>query len=256
MSGLAGWLPEGVGILDLFFCALAGFLASIIGGLAGYGSGLLMPLFLVPVLGPEPVIPVIGVMAIFTNGGRITAFRDSLDWQKAWRLMVAAMPFTVLGAWFYAWLSGRGVLVLIGLALLVAVPLRRWLKARAWQLGENGLVAGGILYGTLAGGTNTSGVLLISLLTATGIAPLAVIATDAVVSFVIGLVKTAAFAGFGALTPGLVVFAVMLGCATFPGGYAARFLADRLSLKVHALLLDGAVIVGACVLLWRAWWMG
>ena len=248
-------MPASLTLLDIFLCALAAFGASIIGGLAGYGTGLLMPIFLVPVIGPEPVIPLIGITAMFTNGGRIAAFHKNIDWRRALRIMAAAAPFTVLGAYAYSWLSGRGVLILIGLALLAAVPARRWLKSRDWQLSDGGLIPGGALYGLLAGGTNTSGVLLISMLMAAGMTPTAVIATDAAISFVMGLVKSLTFTGTGALTLPVALFAVIVGCATFPGGYVAKWLVERLSVKLHTQLLDGAVIAGAAAMLWRAWQM-
>ena len=250
MSILA--LPDGVAAADVALCALGAFFASIVGGLAGYGAGLLMPLFLIPVIGPEPVIPLIGVTALFTNAGRIVAFRKFVDWPKVARVLVLAIPGAVLGAAFYASLSGRGVLVLLGATLLAIVPARRWLARRNWRLGEAGLAPAGAIYGVLAGGTNSSGVLLISLLMATGIPGSSVIATDAAISFTIGLVKSGSFAALGALSPGIALFAVIVGFATFPGGFVARFLITRLSVRLHAALLEGAVIVGALGLLWRA----
>ena len=39
----------------------------VIGGLAGYGTGALMPLVLVPIVGAEPVVPIISLAALFTN---------------------------------------------------------------------------------------------------------------------------------------------------------------------------------------------
>ncbi|MFL5314895.1 MAG: hypothetical protein ACJ8A0_07435, partial [Microvirga sp.] len=55
----------------------------------------------------------------------------------------------------------------------------------------------------------------------------------------------------GALGPPLLAFAGLIGLATFPGGFVARAIADRLSVRVHNAILDGAVIVGAIGLLWR-----
>lgn len=238
---------------DVALCIGAGFIVSIIGGLAGYGTGLLMPLVLVPIVGPEPVVPIIGVMALFTNSGRIVAFRDEINWIAVKRILPLAMPFTVLGAIFYDHLSGRGVLRLLGFTLLALIPLRRILKAYQFQLSERGLIPFGALFGTLVGGTSGAGVLLISALMATGLSGAGVIATDAVISLVVGLVKSGSFASLGALTPAHAALAILIGCATFPGGYVAKWLMAKLGAHVHAVLLEGAVIVGAAGLLWRAW---
>ena len=46
----------------------------MVGGLAGYGTGALMPLVLVPLIGAEPVVPIIAISSIFTNLSRFVAF--------------------------------------------------------------------------------------------------------------------------------------------------------------------------------------
>lgn len=238
---------------DLILCVGAGFVVSIIGGLAGYGTGLLLPLVLVPIVGPEPVVPIIGVTALFTNSGRIAAFRDAIEWCFVWRILLLALPCVVIGARFYSALSGRGVLLLLGLTLLATVPLRRFLKARGFHLTERGMFPFGALFGLLAGGTSGAGVILIPGLMAAGVSGAGVIATDAVISLTTGLIKSGSFAAFGALTVEHALLAVLIGCATFPGGYAARWIMKHLSVRLHAALLEGAVIIGALGLLWRAW---
>ena len=48
-------------------------IASVVGGVAGYGTGALMPLVLVPILGPEPVVPIIAISALLNNTWRAIA---------------------------------------------------------------------------------------------------------------------------------------------------------------------------------------
>ncbi len=54
----------------LLIAAMA-IVASMIGGVAGYGTGALMPLVLVPIVGAEPVVPIIAISALFTNSSRV-----------------------------------------------------------------------------------------------------------------------------------------------------------------------------------------
>lgn len=56
-----------ISIFQLLLVALMALFASIIGGLAGYGTGALMPLVLVPLVGAEPVVPIIAISAMFTT---------------------------------------------------------------------------------------------------------------------------------------------------------------------------------------------
>ena len=52
-------------LLQLLLVAGVALFAAIIGGLAGYGTGALMPLVLVPLIGAEPVVPIIAISSIY-----------------------------------------------------------------------------------------------------------------------------------------------------------------------------------------------
>ena len=56
-----------VSISQLALIAAVGMLTSVLGGVTGYGTGALMPLVLVPIVGAEPVVPIIAISAIITN---------------------------------------------------------------------------------------------------------------------------------------------------------------------------------------------
>src|SRR5262249_53364246 len=70
-----------ISIVQLLVIAFAALAASLVGGVAGYGTGALMPLVLVPIVGAEPVVPIIALSSLLTNGGRATAFAQFLDWR-------------------------------------------------------------------------------------------------------------------------------------------------------------------------------
>ena len=59
-----------ISLLQLLLVAGVALFASVVGGLAGYGTGALMPLVLVPLIGAEPVVPIIAISSIFTNLSR------------------------------------------------------------------------------------------------------------------------------------------------------------------------------------------
>ncbi len=226
-------------------------LVSVVGGVAGYGTGLLLPLALVPTIGAEATVPVLGVAALFTNLGRIMAFRRDIDWPNVFRFALPALPGVIVGAAFNAWLSGRGVLLLLGLTLLLMVPLRRWIAGRAIALPGWAVAPAGFVFGLLSGGAAGAGVVLIAVLGTFGLVGPALIATDAAISVVTGVAKSLAFGAFGALTPGLVLFAVVIGLATMPGAFAARAILRALPVRVHAALLDAVILAGGLGLLWR-----
>jgi len=238
-----------ISILQLLLVAAMALFASLIGGLAGYGSGALMPLVLVPMIGAEPVVPIIAISSIFTNFSRFTAYIRYADRRRALIVMGSAALTTALGAYGYTRLTGKGAAVVIGTMLILSVPLRRKAKRHDVRIGDTGLAAGSVGYGVLVGGTSGSGVILLSLLMAVGLEGAAVIATDAVVSLGTSVIKISVFGMAGVVTAQVIAFAVLIGIVALPGAFLARAFVERMPVHIHTAILDVAVIVGGVVMI-------
>ena len=247
LSGLAD-----LSLIELGLIALAAVAASIVGGVAGYGTGALMPLVLVPIVGAEPVVPIIALSALFTNGSRIAAFRRYVDAPRAAIVVFAAIPTCALGAWGYTLLTGNGAMLVIGSMMAASVPLRRSLKRRGYALTARGLAAAAAGWGVVVGGTTGAGIILLSMLMAAGLQGAAVIATDAAISVAMGLVKIAVFGFAGALTSKTVAVALLIGVAAFPGAFLAKVLVERLPLHIHTVILDAVVVAGGGLMIFGA----
>jgi uncharacterized protein len=241
-------LPD-ISLAELVLIVALAAISAIAGGVAGYGTGALMPLILVPIVGAAPVVPIIAISAMFTNTARVAAFRRLLDVRRAAIALVAALPTCVLGAWLYTLLSGRGAALVIGSTLIATVPLRRVLRRRGHKLGEKAYVAAAAGWGIVVGGTTGAGVILLSVLMATGLEGAAVIATDAAVSLGMGIVKIAVFGAAGVLTGTVVVIALLIGVVAFPCTFVAKLIVERLPVHVHTALLDAVVIIGGTVMI-------
>jgi uncharacterized membrane protein YfcA len=233
---------------ELSLIAAMAIFASIIGGVAGYGTGALMPLVLVPIVGAEPVVPIIAISALFTNTSRAVAFHNRIDWRRSAIIIVAAVITTMLGAWGYTMLTGRGAMLVIGTMLTLSVPLRRLSRRHGLTLTDGGLGISSVLWGFIVGGTSGAGIILLSMLMAVGLEGAAVIATDAAISVVIGVVKIGTFGVFGAVTAKVVAVALLIGVVAFPGAFLAKALVDRLPVHVHTAILDAVVIAGGVLM--------
>lgn len=233
-----------ISLFHYVLAATAGLATGIIGGVAGYGSGLLLPLVLVPVLGPESVVPVISVVTMFSNSTRAAVFWSHLDKAKTWLVAAVAFPSTILGAWAFTLLTSKEALILIGSMLITLVPLRRWLKSLKRRLGTPGLATASVGYGFVSGGTTGAGVILLSMLMWAGLEAKAVIATDAAISVLLGFAKVGAFQTFGALPASSWLMALVIGIASAPGASIAKRLAGKLTLDQHTGILDAVVILG------------
>ena len=247
MSILSGFAD--ISILQLLLVAVVAMFAAIVGGLAGYGTGALMPLVLVPLIGAEPVVPIIAISAIFANLSRATAYFRYVDRRRALIVMPGAALTTALGAYGYTRLTNAGAALVIGTMLIASVPLRRVLRRRAVRIDDTTLAAGAVGYGVVVGGTSGSGVILLSLLMASGLEGAAVIATDAVISVVTSVIKISVFGLAGVVTAQVLAFALLIGCIGVPGAFLAKAFVERMPVHVHTAILDVAVITGGLVMI-------
>jgi hypothetical protein len=136
--------------------------------------------------------------------------------------------------------------------LIVSVPLRRLLRHRGFKVGDGGLAVGALGYGLVVGGTAGSGVILLSLLMAAGVEGAGVIATDAAISIVIGIVKISVFGLAGVITAQVVAFALLIGVVALPGAFLARAFVERMPVHVHTVILDAVVLLGGAFLVYGA----
>jgi uncharacterized protein len=244
-------LPD-VSVAELIAIAALAAVSAVTGGVAGYGTGALMPLILVPIIGAAPVVPIIAISAMFTNTARVAVFRRAFDGRRAVIALIAALPTCVLGAWLYTLLTGRGAALVIGSTLIATVPLRRLLRRRGRKLGEKAYAAAAAGWGIVVGGTTGAGVILLSLLMACGLEGAAVIATDAAVSLGMGIIKIAVFGAAGALTQSVVVIALLIGLIAFPCTFLAKLIVERLPVHVHTAILDAVVVIGGGMMIFGA----
>lgn len=241
-------LPGDIDIALYALVAAIAFVAAFIGGVTGYGTGLLLPPVLLPIVGPQYVVPIISLSALLTNGSRVVAFFSELDRQKMLLISSVALPTCALGAFGYTRLSGAGISILIGLVLIVLVPLRRYLMRLHGHLSGKGLTTAGIGYGLLTGGTSGAGIVLLTILLAAGLHGPAVIATDAGISLILGLAKVLVFQSAGALPASAWIMAVLIGISALPGPFLAKRFTRNISHAAHAMILDGVVVFGGLLL--------
>jgi uncharacterized membrane protein YfcA len=238
-----------ISLLQLLLVACVALFAAVVGGLAGYGTGALMPLVLVPLIGAEPVVPIIAISSIFTNLSRFTAYIRYADRRRALIVMSAAAFTTGLGAYGYTRLTNAGAALVIGAMLISSVPLRRLLRRRDIRIGDTGLAAGAVGYGVVVGGTTGAGVILLSLLMAAGLEGAAVIATDAMISVATSIIKISVFGLAGIVTAQVLAFALLIGAIAIPGAFLARTFVERMPVHIHTAILDVAVIAGGVVMI-------
>jgi uncharacterized protein len=240
--------------IDLVQLALActvAFMASVMSGIAGYGAGLVLPVFLAPLVGVTNVIPMMSLVILLNNFSRVVAFYRYIEWSHARLILVLGVPGCLLGAYSYTLLSSRWVALLLGLFLLISVPLRRILHRTSFRITPPAQFVAGGLFGFINGGMAGTGVILISIMMSAGLQGMALIATDGVIGVTMAITKIVLFGGMDRLSPELALVGLMVGLCTSPGAFIARSLLAHIPLTIHVWVMEAVVVIGSISLLWQ-----
>jgi uncharacterized membrane protein YfcA len=225
------------------------FLAGALGGLSGYGAGMLATTFVAPVVGPAALIPVISVLMLVNNASRVWFYRHAVDLRTVARLSMVAVPMAWIGAQFYVRMDSALIQTLLGAVLIASVPLRRLLRGREVALGPAGVYGIGAAFGFLSSLIVGAGMLVVPMLMGVGFIGPALLATDAALAVAVNLAKAVIFGALDALTPGHFLFALAMGLATVPGTACAAWIVRRTSIRLHTMLIEGLILLGGATML-------
>ena len=226
--------------------------AAIVSGMSGFGTGVILVAALVPLIGVKQVIPVMAVAGIVINAGRFWFYRQHLDRRMLGLVLCASLPFLVLGTWLYSILDARVLSIVLGVAVIASVPVRRVFHAKKLHIGPVGVATGSGVFGFAAGIATGAGVILVSLLLGAGLATPAVLATDAMVSIVLDIAKAALFNRFDLLDSAAFLTGLVIGVASIPGSAIAAWLVSRMGAKLHVLFMEILIVFGGASMLWHA----
>lgn len=252
MTGELASLIAEIGVGHLALLAVVAFLAATVSGMSGVGGGLLLAIFIAPVVGVKAVVPTVGIASLIAHVIRVWVYRKGIAWRPALVMLAGAVPATFVSARLYVDLPADIISAILGVFLLASVPVRRLMVRHDLRFGARSLGLAAVCYGLLSGTTIGGGVLVIPALLGAGLAGLAVLATDAVIGLGSLIIKTVVFGSFDVLTPRLLIIGCLLGVCMIPGTYLARWLVMRTPLHVHVVAMEAVVVVGACSFLWGA----
>lgn len=252
MAGDAALVLADIAPAQLALIAAVAFVAATVSGMSGVGGGLLVAIFVTPIVGVKAIVPTIGVAMLIAHIARVWVYRHAIVWRPALVMLLGAIPAVIASARLYVALPPDAIATILGLFLLASIPLRRIMAKRDLRIGGRSLAVVGGTYGFLAGTTIGGGIVVIPALLGAGLAGMALLATDAVVGLSVLTAKTIAFGGYDVLTAELFLAGTLIGLCMIPGTYFARWLMQRTPLHIHVVAMEVVVIFGACTFLWRA----
>lgn len=228
------------------------FIAAMLGSISGMGAGMIVTLFITPIIGAKAVIPVISVLMLINNASRVWFYREGLQLAQVGLIAGVAVPMSAIGALVYISLEGNVVQLLLGLVLIASIPIRRWIEGQKITPSKPQIVAVSGVFGFLSSVIVGAGMLVIPMLMGLGLAGPALLATDGAIAVLVNLAKVIFFGSLDALSLKLFLLAVVMGLCTIPGTWAGAWLVRRTSIKLHTALIETLIIIGGASLIWGA----
>lgn len=233
-------MPDPIGWAVLVVGALVG---SLIGGVAGFGTGIIMLPLVAWVLGLRAAVPVLTVTMAIGNLARIWWSRGEVDRGVVARFAIGAVPATALGTALYVGASSEWLGRFVGLFLIASVPLRRILAMDFFRMRLAYFPALGVVVGLVSGLVVTTGPLNTPFFLAYGLRRGAYVGTEAVCAMVMHLARGAALARYALLTWETFAVGALLGATMFAGSWLGRRVLDRMSDRVFLAIIEVLLLV-------------
>lgn len=220
------------------------FVSAALSGMSGFGGGILISIFITPIVGVKAIIPIMSILMLIVNGSRVAVYYRGLDFNFVRTVSLTAIPFVALGSYFYVYVDAAIVSCILGISLILSVPVRRSFARRNVVIGHNALLAVGAPFGFLSGTTIGAGMLLVPMLLGAGLAGPALLATEAFIAVMLNVVKMIVFRSYDVMSLEIIIAGVVMGLCAIPGTYVAGLIIKRTSIRIHTIIMEVIVVAG------------
>jgi uncharacterized membrane protein YfcA len=233
-------MPDPLTWMILIGTALLG---STIGGVAGFGAGILLLPVAAWTLGIRAAVPVLTVTMLLGNLARIWWSRHDLHGGVTLRFIAGAVPATAIGVMILAGASSDWLGRAIGAFLLAAVPLRRVLTSGRLHVRAAHFPLIGGAVGLLSALVVTTGPVVTPFFLAYGLRRGAFIATEAMCAGAMHVTRGLVFARYRMISGEILIIGLVLGATMFAGAWIGRRMLDRMSDRVFLAVIE-VLLVG------------
>lgn len=232
-------------------CVVA-LLTSAIHGATGVAGGFLLSAALAPIIGIQPIVPVVTVALLISHTSRALLNRKDFDRSAFLAVSIPALPCIAIMAMIYGALPIQAIATTLGLVILISIPLRRWAKSHSMKAGKPALALIGMVYGGLSGVSIGPGMLLVPFLLGYGLTKEAFVATLAVIALMTNITRFAVFGATDLLNVEYLLIGVLCGLSTIPGNWIGRNLLRKMTHDRHSNYVDILAFLGAINFFWMA----
>lgn len=229
-------------IVQYLLLSGAAFFSAVVGGISSFGSGLVLTPVLTPILGIKAVIPIMAVAMTLGNLSRVWVYRHHIQPKPLLQIMLPALPCVLLGTYIYKVLPQDVLEMVIGIFLLIIIPIRRYLAKKQFTPTPVIIASAAILFGVVSGALPGGGIVLLPILLGIGLTGGGIIGTDACIGMITNISKVIFFFLFSLLNFHTFLYGLLIGVCMFPGTYLARWLLNKMHIKIHTLLIETLIL--------------
>jgi uncharacterized membrane protein YfcA len=239
-------------VFQIGFAVIIIFIAHILKGLSGFGSGLIAIPLLALFLPITFIVPVLGLLSY--SGTVLQSF--SLRKQVVWKVILPLIPFTMIGiaaaVWVLSTVDAYVLVFCLGLfvflyAIYSLLPIQDIQTSRYWIV----VVSGGF-GGLVSALFGTGGPFYVIYLKTRGLNKSQFRATIASIFLIDGGARIVGYASSGLYTPQVLSLVAMLFPVLFIGMYVGHHLHIKIDQKQFNLVISVTLLLSGTLLMYKA----
>jgi uncharacterized membrane protein YfcA len=238
-----------LGPLEVALLVLVGLVAGTIGGVVGFGSGVLLLPVVAWTFGPVQAVPILTVASLIGNVSRAALYLREIDWRVVGYYSAGAVPAATLGALVFVRLESHVIPIVFGAFVVVIVPVRRWAEKHELRAKLRHFPLVGAALGFLSGLVSTTGPINAPFFLSFGLVRGAYLATEATSTALVHATKSVVYGKFAALTSETIVIGIALGTLLLVGSYQGKRIVERVDAARFVLIVEVALVVSGVVML-------
>jgi uncharacterized protein len=231
----------------LFFLLV--FIATVLSTAIGFGSALIVvPLatFFLPVKSAIAILTVYGLTITVT---RVALFKKHINWKLAKLILYGAVPSVIVGALTLVYLPTAIIQKILGGVIILYVINEQFSIVKKRKLNNAGIAGVSVADGFIAGIVGMGNLVRVALLTHIGLRKETFIATIAVISVLLNVIKIFIFYNYDLITSNDIPLIAALVVIAFSGTYLGKGLVKKVSPELFKnLILIALVLMGVKLL--------
>ncbi len=234
--------------------ASVSFAAWFVSMLVGGGSPLILIPLVTLLLGAQSVAPVLTIGSVLGNVQRSALLWQHIDWSLTLWQVPGVIVGSVLGAYAFTQVEAEGLQVFIAIALIYMV-VHSLLSDRinlpkitfkVWYF-----LPLGFLNAIASGLVGSTGPILNPAYLSYGLEKEKMVATRAASLTLTHAVKIATYTALGVLSPDLVGYGLIIGCAALPANWLGRKVLEKMSAEQFQVAVVSFIGLSGVWMLWQ-----